>query len=66
MNEQARYPPKTAGGIMTTEFVSLDPSMTVGDALAHIREVAAEMESIYACYVLEAGSRRLLGAVSCP
>jgi magnesium transporter len=59
-----RYPAKTAGGIMTTEFVNLDPSMTVADALAHIREVAAEMESIYACYVLEAGSRRLLGAVS--
>ena len=59
-----RYPAKTAGGIMTTEFVSLDPSMTVADALAHIRAVAAEMESIYACYVLEAGSRRLLGAVS--
>jgi Mg/Co/Ni transporter MgtE len=41
-----RYPAKTAGGIMTTEFVNLDPSMTVADALAHIREVAAEMESI--------------------
>src|SRR5262249_35174665 len=25
-----QYPPKTAGGIMTTELVSLDPSMTVG------------------------------------
>src|SRR5216110_601203 len=58
-----QYPPRTAGGIMTTEFVRLDPKMSVGDALKHIRSVAREKESIYACYVMEpAGS--LLGAVS--
>ncbi len=59
-----QYPPKTAGGIMTTEFVSLDPSMTVADAIQRIRQVAADKESIYACYVLDPGSRRLVGAVS--
>jgi magnesium transporter len=58
------YPARTAGGIMTTEFVRLDPTMTVGDALRHIRAVARDKESIYACYVLEPGSWRLLGAVS--
>jgi magnesium transporter len=58
------YPARTAGGIMTTEFVRLDPTMTVGDALKHIRAVARDKESIYACYVLEPGSWRLLGAVS--
>ena len=58
------YPAPTAGGIMTTEFVRLDPTMTVGDALRHIRAVARDKESIYACYVLEPGSWRLLGAVS--
>jgi magnesium transporter len=46
------------------EFVRLDPTMTVGDALKHIRAVARDKESIYACYVLEPGSWRLLGAVS--
>jgi magnesium transporter len=47
-----QYPDHTAGGIMTTEFVRLDPSMRVGDALKHIRSVAREKESIYAllCY----------------
>jgi magnesium transporter len=59
-----QYPQKTAGGIMTTEFVSLDPSMTVGQAIEHIRQVAADKESIYACYVLAPTSRALLGAVS--
>jgi magnesium transporter len=59
-----RYPPRTAGGIMTTEFVRLSPDMTVGEALRHIRTVASEKESIYACHVLEPETGRLLGAVS--
>jgi magnesium transporter len=59
-----RYPDHTAGGIMTTEFVSLDSGMTVADALKHIRAVAREKESIYACYVLDPGTDRLIGAVS--
>src|SRR5712692_646915 len=49
---------------MTTEFVRLDPKMTVGEALKHIRSVAREKESIYACYVMEPKTNHLLGAVS--
>jgi magnesium transporter len=49
---------------MTTEFVRLDPQMIVADALKHIRSVAREKESIYACYVLDAKTSALLGAVS--
>lgn len=59
-----QYPPHTAGGNMTTEFVRLDPSMTVSDALKHIRSVAREKESIYACYVLDLQTGHLLGALS--
>ncbi|MEP7274442.1 MAG: magnesium transporter, partial [Acidobacteriota bacterium] len=59
-----KYPDHTAGGIMTTEFVRLDPKMTVGDALKHIRSVAREKESIYACYVVEPSTDQLLGSVS--
>jgi magnesium transporter len=59
-----RYPARSAGGIMTTEFVRLAPQLTVGDALKHVRSVAREKESIYACYVMEPGSDLLLGAVS--
>ncbi|MEO6725407.1 MAG: magnesium transporter [Blastocatellia bacterium] len=58
------YAEHTAGGIMTTEFVHLDPAMSVGDALKHIRSVAREKESIYACYVLDPANGRLLGSVS--
>jgi magnesium transporter len=58
------YPPRSAGGIMTTEFVSLAPGLKVGEALKHIRAVAREKEAIYSCYVIEPGNGRLLGAVS--
>jgi magnesium transporter len=59
-----QYPPHSAGGIMTTEFVRLEPSWTVGECLKHVRGVAREKESIYACYVMEPGTGRLLGSVS--
>jgi magnesium transporter len=59
-----QYPPHSAGGIMTTEFVRLSPAMKVSDALDHIRTVARDKESIYACYILEPQTGRLLGAVS--
>jgi magnesium transporter len=59
-----QYPPHTAGGIMTTEFVRLAPGLTVGEALKHLRAVAREKESIYACYVMDPDSGQLMGAVS--
>ncbi len=59
-----RYNDDTAGGIMTTEFVSLRAEMTVRQALDHIKEVAANRETIYACYVLEPDTGHLLGAIS--
>ena len=64
LEDLLQYPAPTAGGIMTTEFVRLDPGITVGEALKHIRSVAREKESIYACYVLEPATDKLLGAVS--
>jgi magnesium transporter len=59
-----QYPPHTAGGIMTTEFVRLSPAWSVGECLRHIRGVAREKESIYACYVIDPASSKLLGAAS--
>ncbi len=59
-----QYPPRTAGGIMTTEFVSLQPAMSVEEALGAIKGYAADKETIYACYVLEEATGRLLGSVS--
>jgi magnesium transporter len=36
LEDLLQYPEHTAGGIMTTEFVRLDPGITVGEALKHI------------------------------
>jgi magnesium transporter len=59
-----QYPERSAGGIMTTEYVRLDPGLSVGEALKHIRAVAREKELIYACYVMEPGTGKLLGSLS--
>ena len=64
LEDLLQYPDHTAGGIMTTEFVRLDPKMNVGDALKHIRTVAQEKESIYACYIMDPETHSLIGAVS--
>ncbi len=43
----------TAGGIMTTEYISIYEDFTVANALSHIRLVAADVENIYYMYVLD-------------
>ncbi len=59
-----RYPPETAAGIMTTEFVSMPTTWTVDQALQHIREVGRAKETIYAIYVVDPESKRLVHVVS--
>lgn len=48
-----RYPPHTAGGLMTTEFVSVPDTATVEQVLRHVREVERSRETIYAIYALD-------------
>ena len=62
INQILRYPENSAGSIMTTEYVSLRPTMTVAEAIARIRRTGVDKETIYTCYVTE--GRRLLGTVS--
>lgn len=52
-----RYPPDTAGGIMTTEFLSARGHWTVDQTLRHIREVGRLKETVYAIYVVDAEDR---------
>lgn len=62
INEILRYPENSAGSIMTTEYVSLKPQMTVGEAITRIRRTGVDKETIYTCYVTS--ERRLLGYVT--
>jgi magnesium transporter len=58
------FSPKTAGGIMTTEFVSVPVTWTVERVLAHVREVGKTKETVYAIYVLDPATQSLIKAVS--
>lgn len=62
INEILRYPEDSAGSIMTTEYVSLHPSMTVEEAIKRLRRTGIDKETIYTCYVTK--DRRLLGLVT--
>ena len=59
-----RYPPHTAGSLMTTEFVSVSSSWTVARTLQHIREVERSRETVYAIYVIDPRTKSLLRAVT--
>ena len=59
-----RFKPDTAGGIMTTEFVSMPTTWTVEQALRHIREVGGAKETVYAIYVLAPETQQLMHVVS--
>ena len=63
INQILRYPEYTAGSIMTTEYVSLRPHMTVEEAILRIRRQGVDKETIYTCYVLEK-DRKLIGMVT--
>ncbi|HEY5405315.1 MAG TPA: CBS domain-containing protein, partial [Pyrinomonadaceae bacterium] len=59
------YEDDTAGGLMTTEFVTLPRELTVGEALARLREMAETPNMIYYLYVVEAeGSWKLMGVIA--
>jgi CBS domain-containing protein len=57
------YPPTTAGGIMTTDYVSIPPTWTVAEALSHIAQVGRR-KPVYAIYVLDPDDHRLVHVVS--
>ena len=63
INQILRYPDYSAGSIMTTEYVSLRPSMTVEEAILRIRRQGVDKETIYTCYVTDK-DRMLIGMVT--
>ncbi len=59
INQILRYPENSAGSLMTTEYVSLRPEMTVDEAILRIRRQGIDKETVYTCYVTE--NRTLIG-----
>ncbi|HKP71506.1 MAG TPA: CBS domain-containing protein [Pyrinomonadaceae bacterium] len=63
--ELLHYEDDTAGGLMTNEFITLPKGLTVGEALARLREMAETPNMIYYLYVVEEeGSWKLVGVIA--
>jgi magnesium transporter len=63
VRELLTYPPDTAGGMMTTEFVALPADLTVEEAFARLRIAAPDVEHIYYLFVVDA-DQRLVGVLN--
>jgi magnesium transporter len=64
LSELLEHESDTAGGLMTTEFITLTPTMTVREAIEHIKRTQLKKaETIYYAYVID-DTERLLGTVS--
>ncbi len=63
INQFLKYPVDSAGSLMTIEYVELRRSMTVKEALAHIKEIGLNRETVYTCYVTDR-NRVLEGFIS--
>ena len=63
INQFLKYPQDSGGTIMTIEYVDLKKSMTVREALAHIKKIGITKETVYTCYVTNR-NRVLEGFVS--
>ena len=63
INTFLNYPEDSAGSLMTPDYISLRKDMTVKEALAYIKNVGMDSETVYTCYVKDSG-RKLIGIVS--
>jgi magnesium transporter len=58
-----KYRPDTAGGIMTTEVMTVPADWSVAQTLDYIKTVALQKETVYVAYLLD-HEERLVGVVS--
>jgi magnesium transporter len=57
------YPPQSAGGLMTTDFVSVPANWTVEEALKKVREVSSTRETVYTVCILDPETKRLVKVI---
>ncbi len=53
VQELLGYPEDSAGGIMTTEYIALDESLTAAESIDRLRELEPDAETIYYVYVTD-------------
>ncbi|HTZ40207.1 MAG TPA: CBS domain-containing protein [Syntrophales bacterium] len=63
VRELLEHDEDTAGGLMTTDYISFPPDMTAEEVMQELRLVAPDIEMIYYLYVLDR-EEKLLGVLS--
>ena len=58
------YPPQSAGGLMTTDFISVPADWTVAQALRHVHEVGRNRETVYTVCLLDPQTKRLVKVIA--
>lgn len=53
------YPPESVGRLMTPDYVAVHPEWSVSDALAHIRKMGSDSETVNRIFVVDDGWRLL-------
>lgn len=56
------YPDETAGGLMTTSYLAINPTNTASEAIDFLREISPDEETPYYLYVVDQ-NKRLVGIV---
>ncbi len=63
VQELLSYPEDTAGGLMTTEYIALEASLSAAQAIDRLRELEPDAETVYYLYVTD-DDGRLVGVLS--
>ncbi|OPY28180.1 MAG: inosine 5-monophosphate dehydrogenase [Methanocella sp. PtaU1.Bin125] len=63
VRELLEYSHRSAGGLMTNEFIGLPATSRISDAFERLRSAGSEIDMIYYVYVLDE-SERLIGVLS--
>jgi magnesium transporter len=63
IRELLSFPAESAGGLMTPAFVAVAPDLRADHAIAALRRVAEDVETLYYAYVIDA-EEHLLGVLS--
>lgn len=63
VEELRRWPDTSAGGLMTTDYISVEPRWSIRQAIQAVRESAVDAETLEALYVVDE-NERLLGVAT--
>jgi len=63
IQELSSYKEKTAGSLMTSEYLYVPETLTAGETIEYVRKVATEVETPYDIYVIDL-QHKLIGSIT--